>query len=828
MATAQNKLILNRSGCSGCPLDKADVCTPKMQPTIAQHTEVYFLAEAPGAHEDEQSGRPLTGPSGKLLRSCIPGVMEEFCSFDNCVRDRPPKNRTPVWQEIESCRGHVIKSIEEAKPALIIGLGAVPLGWMLQTSDLSAHRGRLYVVKVGNHICHFLPTYHPSFILRTAFNKDKPLNSKFGHCFRADIERGFKSLEEKLPKKVETEAEVRADVLMPTGAELVKLLQQAKKADVKAIDIETSALRPYAHDARILTIAISFEGVNFSFPVDHPKSMTSNAHVISAIFKELLADDTIKVAHNAPFEIEWFIHYFGRDAIRHDVWECTQMQAHMLDERRSGQSLDDLCRQHFGVAYKGFFKLDKKNMAKADLHETLVYNAVDTKYTLRLWHKQHRLLKEKGLTDAYYEALPRQATVALMQSVGILIDQAQVKICQRQLEGEINALSLKIAGQKVVQAFVKEKGAFNPASNPETVEIFRDYLKRPEVEVEKDGKSKFSVDKNVLEKIDHPLAKLIVEWRNRSKLKSTYVDCFEAGKGAFIWPDGLIHPSFNTTFTETGRTSSVGPNQQNWPQRNDRWVRKQVVAPKGHVIIAVDYGQLEACTSAICSRDKVLVKALWENYDIHREWTERLVARYPLFLAGGESLNDPKIMKRYRSIVKNKLVFPAIFGAQNESIAGYLRVPEDVIDDLMDDFWRTFHGLKAWQDKLMKRYYETGYVESPTGRRRYYPMTRNQAINDPIQSLACDIVCSAMNEMSRIALTEGPWHLHPIWNIHDDLGYYIPDSEDVIEASIDQINKVMLKAPYDFINVPLSTEVSIGTNWAEMIEIGRFWSHKDL
>jgi DNA polymerase I len=189
------------------------------------------------------------------------------------------------------------------------------------------------------------------------------------------------------------------------------------------------------------------------------------------------------------------------------------------------------------------------------------------------------------------------------------------------------------------------------------------------------------------------------------------------------------------------------------------------VAPKGYVLAAFDYGQLEGCTAAMCSRDKVLVKALWEDYDIHMEWAVKTAKLYP------DIPHDN--MKVFRSIIKNKLIFPAIFGAQNESIAGYLNMPDHVIEKLMDEFWTTFHRLKQWQDRLMKTYYEVGYVESPAGRRHHYLLTRNQAINHPVQSFACDIVCDAVVRLSMEARATGNWHLHPVLNIHDDLTFVL-------------------------------------------------------
>lgn len=848
-ATKQNAAILHRLGCSACPLNKADVCTPKMQPTLADETLVYFLGEAPNRDEDE-NGTPLKNSDvGGLLRDCIPKGDRAFCSYDYVVRDHTPNGRPVTWQELESCRQYVTKSIEQAKPKLIIGLGKAPLTWALGSHDIDGMRGRVFAIQAGTHQCWFMPVFDPDFLLRKAFNKAKPLQSKLGHAFRMDIKRAFNLINTLPPARVDTEAEARAGVACFTGAEgaepVLALLQKASQAPMKAVDIETSTLRPYALNARLLTVAISFGDVNFSFAVDHPKAkwQPKDKLRIMSELRELLIDDTIKIAHNAPFELEWFIKQFGPTVVNHWAWECTMMQAHFLDERRGKaagnnendsrratyQSLDFLCKQYFGLAYKKLFKLPKADMASADLGETLLYNGVDTKYTLRLFKHQTKLLQQLGLHAAYIEALPRQPTVALMQHMGIDVDQGEIKIVQGALNEEIEGIIDEINSLKVVQSYIKDHRVFNPMSGPDTINIFRDYLKRPEIYVtDKSGKERQSTDKNVLDKIDHPLAELLIRLRNRSKLKSTYVDCFELGKGAFIWPDGKLHTSFNTTFTVTGRTSSDEPNQQNWPNRADKWVRKPVKPKKGNVLLAFDYGQLEACTAAMCSRDKVLVKALWEDYDIHMEWTHKLVDKFPQFLEGSDSIKDKPTAKRYRSIVKNKLVFPAIFGASNGSIAGYLNTPEDKVEELMEEFWRTFSDLKDWQDKLMKGYYNDGFVTSPTGRRHNYPLTRNEAINFPIQSVAADIVCDAMNVLSAEAAATKNWWLHPILNIHDDLTMVVPDDDAVLDDAIRRIYKVMLTPAFDFINVPMSVECSIGNNWYEMTEVGKFWSHKDL
>jgi len=846
----QNAATLARLGCEACPLNKAPgIVTRRMVPNIAKSTKIYFLAEAPGRDEDENSGEPLTGPSGKLLRDVIPNEFERYCSYDNIINCRPPKNRTPVWSEIECCRPRRVKWIEEAKPLLIVGLGAVPLHAMLGSTDMAGMRGRLFAIQIGNHKCWFLPTYHPSFVLRVAYNKAKPLNSKMGHCFRMDIKKAFDLIDDLKPPKVLTEQELREGIQCFDGAdrfeELMELLRQTKKAKIKVVDIETKGLRPYRSDAAIMTAAFSFENTHFAFALDHPKTKWSKSQKEQILdqTESILKDDTIKVAHNAPYEIEWFAWLLGKEVVNHTAWHCTQMQAHFLDERRGKQhgkddqdkraayqALNFLIKQHFGLAYKSLFKLNKKDMSLSPLGETLIYNACDTKTTLKLYHRQTRLLKRAGLYEAYLEALPRQPTVALMQHFGINVDQKEVKKAQHKLKGEIEELLLKINDLKVVKAYIRDHKEFNPDSGDHVVSIFKDYLKCPQVTIQDKDNVRYSVDKNILDTIDHPLAPLMIRYRNRTKLKSTYVDSLEMGVGEFVYPDGAIHCNFNTTFAETGRTSSDSPNMQNAPQRNDSWVRNLVAAKDGYVIVAFDYGQLEGCTGAICSKDKLLIKYLWDDYDMHMEWAQKLAHLYPAIAGGKNGIKDPDVMKKLRSRVKNKLVFPAWFGAANESIAGYLGMEDHlpIIETLMDEFWATFDDTHKWQDKLMTKYYEVGWVESPTHRRHHYPLTRNQVVNFPVQSVACDIVCDAMNTLSFMAKEENKWHLHPILNIHDDLSFIMPNDDRILEPAIETIYKIMLTPPYKFINVPLSVTCSVGKHWYKMQEVGKFWSHKDV
>src|SRR6266853_4181727 len=357
----RNAESLQRIGCAACTLNKAKVHTPKMPPTLADDTLIYFLGEAPGPEEDKL-GEPFVGKSGKFLRACIPSNLIDRCSFDNVIRDYPGKNKDgdfnhPEFSQIECCKGHITKSIEQAKPKFIVGLGIPAQDWVLKSSDQIGMRGRVFAVKIGSHSCWFLPTYHPSRVNRAAGEQAKkqgrdPFNISHaellrtisGRTFKFDLDKVFELAKSLEPPIIETEADIRKRIVtfdgqqsrlhrlaaqpnpyggsagnLPLNAsdrnedfdQLVALLARAKQAPYKAIDIETERLRPYGYSRGMLSVAISIPSCTFAFCLDHGQSKWDVAQCtrILDLLRSIIADSTIKIAHNSPFELEWFIHY---------------------------------------------------------------------------------------------------------------------------------------------------------------------------------------------------------------------------------------------------------------------------------------------------------------------------------------------------------------------------------------------------------------------------------------------------------------------------------------------------------------------------------------
>jgi len=866
-STPKNASTLQRLGCQVCNLKNEKCHTPRMAPTIPKKTICYFLTDTPGEWDDK-NGLPLSAQYGNMVREVIPNDYDEDtdCAYDNIVRTRPPseinkdgekKQRAITWQEIECCRNNIIESIEEAKPLIIIGLGKTVLSWFLKNIDEDGMRGRIFPVKIGSHECWFMPVYHPWFLKKESYDEKNLLKSRFGYCFKMDVKKAFDFIEKDIKPKIVSSKEAKENIKTYNGNEeyefekVITHLKEATKSKFSAIDVETFPLRPYNSDAMLLSLSISYfikkKQITFAFSLEHKDAKWSTSQLSQ--LKEhlntyLKYNKGVKIAHNVPFELEWFMYLYDINIVDHHGWEDTMMQAHFIDERRgkkgdsitSYQSLNFLCLLHFGINLKSLFNLNMKDLKTEHISDILLYNGIDAKYELLLYMKQRKILKKLKMLEAFKVAKSRQPTVALMHNFGIPVNQNTLKKHQKRLDKKIKKLEKRISKLRVIKVFEKEHGKFNPGSNPKVLIVFRDYLKRDEIIISEPGAKviKYSVDKNILDKIDHPLAKNIVKLRNVNKLKSTYVDEFmfvkdtNNNRGKLVYDDGNLHTTFNTTFAETGRTSSDSPNMQNFPKRNDSWVRSSVVPGKNKIFVAADYGQLEWCTGCCCSLDKAMIEATWDGYDVHMEWAQRIGHMYPRIIGGKSNLKDKDVMKKFRGTVKGGMVFPAMFGAMNKTIASYLKIPEDLINTIMDEFWDNFHGLQDWQKVLMKEYYSTGYVKAPNGRRRHYPMTKNQAINYPIQNAAADITCDSMVRLSELALETNMLHVHPILNIHDDLTFCVPDNDQVLEEAIEIIYKQMLMIPYSWINVPISVEVSIGYDWNNMNKVGKFFSHKDL
>lgn len=827
--------LLHRLECKACPLN--EMPDGKLEPTGSVHPMVYILGEAAGATEAEEREQ-FVGESGKLLRAYVPRTFKDKLRFNNCARSHPPKNATPDTTILECCRPSVQRDIERTKPPAIFGFGNVPLHWVSDFSGITLWRGRKMPVKVGNHTCWFFPMLHPAYLVRQRRGNGVP--SEEERMFGFDMKRAFAQLADLPPPVVHTPADVRRGVEIITGergdedlGRLEEALRWAAKQKIIGVDYETNGLRPYIEGSKILSAAVATGDRAVAFAIDHPEAGWKGTHrdIVQALWKEFLAHaQGVKAVHNLAFEMEWTAYHFGPEFLRKGRWGDTMTQAGVIDERKGNKkagpfSLEFLVQQYFGFNIKKLAGVDRANLVETPIEAVLQYNAPDARYHALLYQEQALLIEEEGLEVPYELGLRSVPTVVLTQRLGLPVDQKEVVRLKKKYEKAYDAIAAKLMQDPAVKEFEQRKNTkFEPLSNPNVIYVLKDILDRKEIYIEDkfSKKPKLSADESILEQINLPFAKNLIDLRKVNKKLSTYVIPLEEGnEKSLIYPDGLLHAQFNTVFAETARLSCDNPNLQNFPIREGeaKEVRKQIVAPPGCLIMAFDMGQIEARVISMITKDAKFTKALWENYDIHMEWAERLARAYPARVGGKQYLNDKKVMKTFRTDVKNQFTFPLFFGARLESASGYLGIPEENLKPVYDAFWREFSGVKDWQETLMQFYRENGYVECLTGRRRRGPLSVNQIYNSPVQGTAAAIV---LEVMSRLSETEDP-ELQPEIQIHDDLTWArVPEKR--VDVVAEKILDIMLKPVFPWINVPLTVEGKLGPNWLEMSEFGTFSS----
>lgn len=789
-----------------------------MLPTGSKTPLVYFLGEAPGKTEDEK-GKQFVGASGKVVRFRIPQEWDEHIRWSNSARCRPPDNRTPTDVELNCCAPFLERDIAATKPKAIFGFGAVPLSRFLQQSTIGIWRGRRAPVIVGGHACWYYPMWHPSFILHKRKFVPRELD-QYGcdeeFAFALDLERAFSEIDS-LPTPV-----IHSEQQATEGVETVDDIDRARELieivcndPSVGFDWETNCLRPYSKASKILSAGFSGKQHTFSFALDHSQAVWSKnerQEIDILVEKFLYEASGRKIAHHLPFEMEWAAYFYGKSCLYAGRWDDSESQAYILDARRGGLSLDFLCLQYFGLHLKAISNLDRKNLDKIPVRQVLTYNSGDARYHRQLYLAQAKRIKNDGLQDVYEHQLRRIPSLVLAQMHGVPIDLRIVSKLRTKYEAKKEAAEKAIQEESVVKEFEEEKGReFNPASNPDVNYLVREILK---VDVE-------SADKEqLLEHVSHPIGKKLVTLRQLSKNLSTYIYSVDKDSENF-YSDGMIHPVLSTTTTRSWRSSSEGPNIQNFPKRDEssKEVREQIKHPN-MVVVSFDYASIQARNVAQESLDKTLIDHFWHDYDVHSDWLERIRKRYPKWVSPAQ-LKDKNTFKKYRHLSKNKFVFPTFFGAQSYTTSTGLGIPENIAEDLRHEFFDEFPGIKKWHDRLSVMYLELGYVTALSGFRRHAPISGNVLINSPIQSDEAIIVLDAMARLSEMEDSR----YQAMFEVHDDISFLWPKNE--IDKRAEVVIDAMVNTPFDWAHVvPIEVEMAVGVDWLHMEETGKFKSTK--
>lgn len=816
-------------GCKDCPLDKAPLIHPKMPPTGSDHPVFYFLGEAPGRNEDEV-GEQFIGESGRIIRDRIPSKFRPLIRWNNTIRCRPPENRDPEDKESACCRRLQVADIEATKPQIIVGFGKYPLNWIINEPKeraITDWRGRKMPVKIGNHVCWFYSLVHPAMFLH---QRSKEKTEPAMRAFERDLKRMFADYTAGLPQPdVEDKKHYLDGIHIVTQwgqrgvDEIVALLKKASVLADSTIDIETNRLRPYSKDTRIISTAIGTYQSTFAFCLEHRKHQWKPAE-LKTIYKALLdylKADNRKWAHYAKFEQEWFTWKYGPDALFEVRWHDTAALAHALDERK-GKALEDLTLQRFGFNVKLVSSIDRSRIDEFELSDVLPYNGMDTKYQDGIRVLLQEDAEQMGVGAPYAELNRMNPSFVMMQRAGVVPDLDAIQTLTKQLTKKEADLQNQIQEDKDVKKFITAYGKFKPSSNKDMVMFFRDFLKVPHPNQQgRKQEVKYSLTADILEQINHPIAEMVVELRTTVKNLNTYVVPMAE---EYRHDDGLAHASFSHLITVTGRSACEDPPLQQFPRREHKEIRRVIGAPEGHIVASFDFGQLEARVIGMVSKDRVLMKEIFDGYDIHGDWTDQLGKAFR-----PDMLQTKEKRKHLRDYIKNKWTFPLFFGSRLESVAYDLsrvfekEVHPNILAEHYDGFWDKYSGVRKWQEEQIAFYWKFGYVETLTGFRRREPMTQNELINQPIQGTAGHIVIDAQVRLSEFAYRTRQPRFQPHINIHDDLTFYLPKSK-TLDTDIELIAKYMCVPSYQFLTVPLTVEVSIGPNFADKEELTTFSS----
>lgn len=404
-------------------------------------------------------------------------------------------------------------------------------------------------------------------------------------------------------------------------------------------------------------------------------------------------------------------------------------------------------------------------------------------------------IREKGLLPIYEKIeKPLIPILYMMEKVGIKLDIQSLKIFSQELANDIAKLESEIhqiAGEKFNIGSPKQLGVI--------------LFERLGLEAIKKTKTGYSTDNEVLEKLNHPIGQLLINYRELSKLKSTYVDALPE----MVDANARIHTHFNQAFTATGRLSSTDPNIQNIPIKTEkgRKVRQAFIAESGNKLLSLDYSQIELRVLAHISEDKGLIKAFQDDLDIHAATAAEVF---------GVPLNS--VTKEHRRIAK-AVNFGIAYGQGAYGLAEVLGISRTESKDIIDRYFAKFSGIKDYIASTIEEAHQKKYVETLFGRRRYLkelestmPMVKKfgerAAINAPIQGTASDLMKMAMIDVQRW-LVQDKAKLTLLLQVHDELIF--EGAPEILETSAAQICTIMENVAK--FKVPLKVNSSIGDNW---------------
>ncbi|EAS85123.1 DNA polymerase I [Candidatus Pelagibacter ubique HTCC1002] len=595
--------------------------------------------------------------------------------------------------------------------------------------------------------------------------------------------------------------------LITNEKEIDEWINEAEEAGELAIDTETSSLD--AHQTDLVGISLSTKiGKACYIPIGHKFKGCLKKETVIKKLKPLLEDKSVKkIGQNIKFD---FIVLY-KHGINMNSMEDTMLMSYVLDAGKNRHNMDTLSEihlQHKTISFKEIVGTGKKeiNFSDVELDKAMEYAAEDADITYRLYKIFSKNLKLEKLTNIYeiFEK-PLIKILAFMEIEGIKIDNKFLKVLSEKFEKKISKLEKEV--------FKISKKKFNIASPKQLGEIIYNDLKI--AVLKKTRKGSFATNASVLEDLafkGHEFPKLILDWRQVSKLKNTYSDALPE----HINPNTKrVHTSFLLAATTTGRLASSDPNLQNIPIKSEdgKDIRKAFIAEKGFTLISADYNQIEMRILADLAEVKELKKAFSNNEDIHSLTASQVF-----------NVDIKKVDQDMRRKAK-AINFGIIYGISQYGLAKQINVSNHEADEFLNAYFLKFPEIKIYMDNTIKFCRKSGYVTNIFGRRSHFNGINDKnfnvrnfqeraAINAPIQGSASEIMRLAMIRLNKKFESIKNNKSKILLQIHDELIFEVPVKEvkNITEIIKDEMTSVTESDLHTF-STPLTVDVNTGDNW---------------
>ncbi len=631
------------------------------------------------------------------------------------------------------------------------------------------------------------------------------LRTLYGHY---ELRSLLRLLDEKADEPAAPAAEEQGDYeTVLTWDALDNWLQKINSAELTAFDTETTSL-DYM-EAEIVGFSLAVEaGAACYVPLAHdypgaPEQLP-RAEVLEKLSSFLANDKKKKVGHHLKYDAHILARY---DIALSGMQFDSMLESYVLNSVATRHDMDSVARQYLGketihyedVAGKGAKQL---TFNQIDLETAAPYAAEDADITLQLHNTLWEQLGETPTLRRVYEEIeqPLVAVLLEMEEVGVLVD-------RKMLTTQSSELAKKMAGLES-KAHELAGGPFNLGSPKQLQQILFEQLELPVIRKTPKGQPSTAEDVLVELANDYELPAVIIDYRSVSKLKSTYTDKLPLQINERT---GRIHTSYHQAVAATGRLSSTDPNLQNIPIRTPegRRIRQAFVPPKGQVLLAADYSQIELRIMAHLSADRGLLKAFAKEQDVHRATAAEVFEI---------ALDDVTDNQRRSAKAIN---FGLMYGMSAFGLAKQLGIPRGEAQAYVDLYFDRYPGVKAYMDNTRDTASKQGFVETVFGRRLYLPeinarnaqrrqYAERSAINAPMQGTAADIIKKAMITVHEWLRADQPG-ARMIMQVHDELVFEV--EKDKVDTVRGQVIELMSGAAE--LSVPLKVDVGVGSNWDE-------------